>query len=236
MDAADRPRICKGAAAIIGRQICKVVGVLGRGIDRPEWHWLPGAAERWWRGREHDPLHGPPEYNPPVPPARGERCAARHVRDYGVVVTDWLNCAAGGDVLNGVGCGVEPPFGGLVLGLRAALAGAACWIARHCSLFDPRRRRGQILREVPRPDTDRRITARSESHPIIFDGGEALAEHPASAGLTPQHRSSPFRDYGIVAVQQKHMGQFLAHLILLDEGIWYVWMRAFRRCRWHNLH
>jgi hypothetical protein len=36
-------------------------------------------------------------------------------------------------------------------------------------------------------------------------------------------------------LQHGALGQFLAHLILLDEAIWYVWMRAFRRCRWHNL-
>jgi hypothetical protein len=44
--------------------------------------------------------------------------------------------------------------------------GASCWRARHCSLFDPRRRRGRILRDVPRPDAVGRITARSDSHPI----------------------------------------------------------------------
>jgi hypothetical protein len=33
----------------------------------------------------------------------------------------------------------------LVLELRAAPAGASCWLARHCSLFDPRRRRGRWI-------------------------------------------------------------------------------------------
>src|ERR1700726_2518984 len=47
-----------------------------------------------------------------------------------------------------------------------------CWLARRCSLFDPRRRRGRILRDVPRPDADRRITARSDSHPISSMGAK----------------------------------------------------------------
>jgi hypothetical protein len=35
-----------------------------------------------------------------------------------------------------------------------------------------RRRRGRILRDVPRPDADRRITARSDSHPISLMGAK----------------------------------------------------------------
>jgi hypothetical protein len=54
----------------------------------------------------------------------------------------------------------------------AAPAGASCWLARHCSLFDPRRRRGRILRDVPRPDAAGRITARSDSHPISLMGAK----------------------------------------------------------------
>jgi hypothetical protein len=49
---------------------------------------------------------------------------------------------------------------------------ACLLLARHSSLFDPRRRRGRILRDVPRPDADRRITARSDSHPISLMGAK----------------------------------------------------------------
>jgi integrase len=53
------------------------------------------------------------------------------VQDYRGFLTNSLNCAAGSEVLNGVGCGV-------VRSRPAPLAG----LLRHSSLFDPRRRRG----------------------------------------------------------------------------------------------
>jgi hypothetical protein len=39
-------RICKVVAGFIGRQICKAVVVLGRGVERRGWLWLRGLGGR----------------------------------------------------------------------------------------------------------------------------------------------------------------------------------------------
>jgi hypothetical protein len=84
--------------------------------------------------------------------------------------------------------GWRPAGEGLVLELGAPLGGVpclllssglcfACFLRCHCSLFDPRRRRGRILRDVPRPDANRgaRSAARSPK-------GEAQRSTPPRRG------------------------------------------------------
>jgi hypothetical protein len=121
-------RICKPRREQNGyagrRQICKVCGVCGRGVEPPFGGWFLSFARRR--------------------PAGSGRCRVGYMLRWSL--------------------GARPPAVG-----RASTF-ACLW--RGPSLFDPRRRRGRILRDVPRPDADRRITARSDSHPISLMGAK----------------------------------------------------------------
>jgi hypothetical protein len=58
---------------------------------------------------------------------------------------------------------------------RTRPAGASCWLACHSSLFDPRRRRGRILRDVPRPDANSGARSAARS-PLLIRVDLARAE------------------------------------------------------------
>jgi hypothetical protein len=92
---------------------------------------------------------------------------------------------------SGVGSRVVQRGRRLFLGLGAPLGGVpclllACWLARQCSLFDPRRRRGRILRDVPRPDALSAHHGAQRQSLVVFDRslmGAKRSGAPRAAGL-----------------------------------------------------
>jgi hypothetical protein len=58
-----------------------------------------------------------------------------------------------------------------------------------CSLFDPRRRRGRILRDVPRPDANRGARSAARSH-LLFRGRCLRAERSGAPRLGGVDRMS----------------------------------------------